>query len=99
MTPELPSSSLHLHRRAYCTDGPMHGIGGYVYQLIGGEERVVSFYSRSTTADERKWDTRELEILAIIATLEHFHPIVDGKHLRIQTDYKNLKCGPRVQQP
>ena len=60
--------------------------------MIGGEERVVSFYSRSTTADDRKWDTRELEILAIIATLEHFHLIVDGKHLRIQTDHTNLKC-------
>ena len=59
--------------------------------MIGGEERIISFYSRSTTADEREWDTREFEILATIATLEHFHPIVDGKHLRIQTDHKNLK--------
>ena len=74
-----------------CTDGSKHGIGGYVYQLIGGEERVISYYSRSTTADERKWDTRELEILAIIATLEHFHPIIDGQHLRLQTDHKNLR--------
>jgi len=79
------------HPLYVCTDGSKHGIGGYVYQMIGGEERVISYYSRSTTADERKWDTRELEILAIIATLEHFHPIVDGKHLRIQTDHKNLK--------
>ena len=39
-----------------CTDGSKHGIGGYVYQLIDGEERVISYYSRSTTADERKWD-------------------------------------------
>ena len=79
------------HPLHVCTDGSKHGIGGYVYQMIGGEERVISYYSRSTTADERKWDTRELEILAIIATLEHFHPIVDGKHLHIQTDHKNLK--------
>ena len=79
------------HLLYVCTDGPKHGIGGYVYQMIGGEERIISFYSRPTTADERKWDTRELEILVSIAILEHLHPIVVGKHLRIQTDHKNLK--------
>ena len=79
------------HPLYVCTDGSEHGIGGYVYQMIGGEERIISFCSRSTTADERKWGTRELEILAITATLEHFHPIVNGKYLRIQTDHKNLK--------
>ena len=31
------------------TDGSKMGIGGYLYQLIGGEERIVSFYPRSTT--------------------------------------------------
>ena len=29
--------------------------------------------------------------MAIIATLEHFHPIIDGQHLRLQTDHKNLR--------
>ena len=79
------------HPLCVCTDGSKHGIGGYVYQLIGGEERVISFCSRSATADERKWDTRELEILASIATLQYFHPTIDGKHIRIRTDHKNLK--------
>ena len=55
-----------------CTDGSKMGVGGYLYQLIDGEEKIVSFYSRSTTKAERKWDTRDLEMLAIIATLEHY---------------------------
>ena len=29
----------------------------------------------------RKWDTRELEVLALIATLEHFHHFADGQKL------------------
>ena len=41
-----------------CTDGSKVGVGGYIYQKVGGEERVVSYYSRSTTKDEKKWDTR-----------------------------------------
>ena len=74
-----------------CTDGSKEGIGGYIYQVIGGQERICSYYSRSTTKAEKKWDTRELEVLAIICTLEHFGPLIDGSHLTLQTDHKNLK--------
>ena len=82
----------NFHQPMYIgTDGSKMGIGGYLDQLIGGEERIVSFYSRSTTKAERKWDTRDLEVLAIISTLEHYRPVVDGQRLRLITDHKNLK--------
>jgi hypothetical protein len=74
-----------------CTDGSKMGVGGYLYQIIDGEERTVSFYSRSTTKAERKWDTRDLEVLAIIATLEHYRPVIDGQRLKVISDHKNLK--------
>ena len=45
-----------------CTDGSKRGIGGYIFQKIDGEERVISYFSRATTKDERKWDTRESQI-------------------------------------
>ena len=50
-----------------CCDGSKRGIGGYLFQKINGEERVISYFSRATTKDERKWDTRELEVLAMIS--------------------------------
>ena len=82
----------NFHHPIYiCTDGSKMGIGGYLYQLIGGEERIGSFYSRSTTNADRKWDTRDLKVLAIISTLEHYRPIVDGQRLKLITDHKNLK--------
>ena len=28
---------------------------------------MISYFSRATTKDERKWDTRELEVLALIS--------------------------------
>ena len=37
-------------------------------QKRDGEERVMSSFSRATRKDERKWDARELEVLALIAT-------------------------------
>ena len=38
-----------------CTDGSKRGVGGYIFQKIDGEERVISYFSRATTKDERKW--------------------------------------------
>ena len=31
---------------------------------------MIAYFSRSTRLDERKWDTRELEVLTMLATLE-----------------------------
>ena len=55
-----------------CTDACKEGIGGYLYQKRKGssEEQVVLYFSRSCSKDERKWDARELGLLAAIATLE-----------------------------
>ena len=83
---------LDLKERVFlCTDGSKVGVGGYIYQKVGGEERVVSYYSRSTTKEEKKWDTRELEVLAIIVTLEHFTHLIEGLPITVQTDHRNLK--------
>ena len=55
------------------SDGSKQGVGGYLFQTIGGEERIIAYFSRATRPDEKKWDTRELEILAMITKLEAFH--------------------------
>ena len=73
-----------------CSDGSKRGIGGYLFQNVDGEERVISYFSRATTKDERKWDTRELEVLALIATLEYFRHYIEGQKLFLQTDHRNL---------
>ena len=82
-----------------CTDGSKRGIGGYLYQKVGGEERPVSYFSRQCTKDEAKWDTRELELLAIICTLENYHHLIDGQHLILQTDHHNLRYLCNLKEP
>ena len=54
-----------------CTDSCKEGIGGYIYQKLPGsdEERVVLYFSRPTADAEKQWGTRELELLAAIATM------------------------------
>ena len=82
-----------------CTDGSKRGIGGYLYQKVGGEERPISYFSRQTTKDEAKWDTKELELLAIMCTLEHYHHLIDGQKLILQTDHRNLRWLCNIKEP
>ena len=64
-----------------CTDACREGIGGYIYQKLTGsdEERVVLYFSRSTAQAEKEWDTRELELLAAIATMKQFQYYLGGQ--------------------
>ena len=54
-----------------CADACKEGIGGYIYQKLpeSDEERAVLYFSRSIADAEKQWDTRELELLAAIATI------------------------------
>ena len=51
---------------------------------------MISYFSRATTKDERKWDTRELEVLAMISTLEYFRHYIDGSPVYLDTDHRNI---------
>ena len=51
---------------------------------------MISYFSRATTKDERKWDTRELEVLALISTLEEFRHYIDGLEVYVDTDHQNI---------
>ena len=74
------------------TDACATGLGGYLFQLAppSRSELVNGYWSRATTRDERKWETRELETLAIICALEHFHHFVDGRRIMLETDHRNI---------
>ena len=76
-----------------CTDACKEGIGGYIYQKVPGrgEERVLLFFSRWTAEAEKEWDTRELELLAAIATMEQFQYYLEGQRFTLETDHNNLR--------
>ena len=84
-----------------CTDACKEGIGGYIYQALygSGEERVVLYFSRSTADAEKQWDTRELELLAVIATMEQFQYCLDGQRFTLETDHNNLRWIMNIKNP
>ena len=50
-----------------------------------------SFFSRWTAEAEKEWDTRELELLAAIATMEQFQYYLEGQRFTLETDHNNLR--------
>ncbi|MEL6368504.1 MAG: RNase H-like domain-containing protein [Pseudomonadota bacterium] len=80
------------------TDASALGFGGYLFQIIDievdgkirSEERVIEYWSRACPAPMRKYDTRRLELIAVIMALEHFRLYIEGHRVKLQTDHRNL---------
>ena len=59
------------------TDASHAGLGAILLQNDeNGVERPLTYASRSLSDEERKWDTREQEALAVIWAAEYFRPFV-----------------------
>ena len=74
-----------------CTDACNYGIGGYLYQIIGGEERPIAFISKALTEQQvQKWSTIEKEGYAIYYGLQKLQYLLRDTHFTIKTDHLNL---------
>ena len=57
------------------------------------------YFSRSTADAEKQWDTRELELLAAIATMEQFQYYLDGQRFALETGHNNLRWIMNIKNP
>ena len=72
------------------TDGSVSGIGATLIQHDNeGRERVVEYASRGLTPAESRYETRELECLALIFAIRKFHRYL-GQSFTAVVDHKNL---------
>ena len=60
------------------TDASDYGIGGVLSQCIEGTEHVIAYYSKSLNPAQQKYCTTRRELLAVVATLDHFKGYVWG---------------------
>ena len=72
------------------TDACKYGLGGYLFQLIDGVERPISFFSKSLKGRELDWSTIEQECFGIICAVREFDHLLRGRHFTIRTDHANL---------
>ena len=58
--------------------------------VISQNNRPLAFYSRKLSSAQKRYTTRELELLSIVETLKEFKNILFGHKIEIWTDHKNL---------
>jgi len=58
--------------------------------VITQENRPIAFFSRKLSGAQSKYTIIELELLAIVETLEEFNRMLGGQRINVYTDHKNL---------
>lgn len=74
------------------TNASAVGYGGILFQKDNDQLRVVEYYSRRTTDVESRYHSYELETLAVVRAVEHFHHFLQGRHFVVVTDCNSLKA-------
>ena len=72
------------------SDASNRAIGAALYQIVGGKQNTIQFYSRKLTETETKYSTFDKELLAAHDAIQHLLPSIDGQSTTLLTDHKPL---------
>ena len=72
------------------TDASDIGIGGVLSQVQEGEERVLSYGSRTLSKSERNYCVTDRELLAVRYFVEYYKQYLLGRKFRVRTDHQAL---------
>lgn len=73
------------------TDASDVAIGAVLSQVINGVEHPIAFYSRVLNSTQKNYCPTRRELLAVIASLQHFRHYLLGSHVILRTDHYSLK--------
>ena len=71
-------------------DAATTGLGAILSQRYKGQEKVISYWSRTLREHEKNYTPYMLEMTAVCSSLEQFHEYVFGKKIIVFTDHKPL---------
>jgi hypothetical protein len=83
------------------TDGSTQAIGGVLTQIIDGKEHIIEYWSRLLKGAELNYGITDIECLAAISAIRHWHYYLYGVHFTLYTDHiailniMTLKVHPR----
>jgi hypothetical protein len=72
------------------TDASNVGIGGVLSQVQDGQERVISYYSKTLSKAEKNYCVTWRELLAIVKSIERFHKYLYGQEFHLCTNHSAL---------
>lgn len=73
------------------TDASSIALGAILLQTHDKEQKVVAYFSKQTTSDQRHYHSYELETMAVVYALQHFRVYLLGLHFTIVTDCNALR--------
>jgi len=75
------------------TDASAHGLGAILSQLQeDGKHHPVAYASRALSPQEKKYGITELETLAVVWAMSHFHCYLYGHDVTVLTDHSAVKA-------
>lgn len=80
-------------------DASTVGVGGLLAQRIGGKEVAIAYTSKTLTEAEKKYTASELELYAVLTSVEKFRPFIDGVHFTVITDHSSLQWLNNLKNP
>jgi hypothetical protein len=81
------------------TDASNSGAGAALSQCIDGQERVLSYYSKTFSPTQRNYCVTRRELLAVVMAVSHFRPYLYGQKFRLRTDHASLVWLYRLKEP
>ena len=71
-------------------DASKNGLGACLGQYLNNNWHPIAYASRFLNCNEQKYSTNELELLAVVGSLEHFKYYLYGSKFELQTDRQAL---------
>ena len=72
-------------------DASNDGMGGILSQVQNGTEKVICYFSKAFTKPERRYCVTRRELLAVVASIRHFHHYLYGRHFLVRSDHVALR--------
>ncbi|KAI4901978.1 hypothetical protein NFI96_025061 [Prochilodus magdalenae] len=81
------------------SDASNRGLGAVLSQMQGGQERVIAYYSRALSKQERNYCVTRRELLAVVSGLKHFRHYLYATPFVLRTDHASLTWLMQFKEP
>ena len=82
-----PNYPIELH-----TDAGSESYGAILMHQVEGKSKVIEYYSKRTTPAQSRYNSYELETLAVVNAVKHFRHYLHGREFLVVTDCNSLKA-------